>query len=475
MVQPPLEEVHLDSPAVDVESSKAKPGPAAAAVLFPQIGMLAAVASEQCSVPADLSEDPQQEQPGTGVTSSDALLVQRNFKFEMHNRQIPSCVIAPEAASVVTAYMDDDMTQDGYEIKHLKCMGPATAWGLVFNFVTWSTFLCAPLLGKCSGWVSLMAYLVYVALALLLKFFAFRYTFPCFLAINGDLNNFSIFKMPLNFTRYAFVMGFISICSSLDVVTNTIFVNSASILHGGKVYLVWGLMLLQPLYVLAYTFVVSSQEDFKTAVQSGMNNLFPFNFRVAVQGIQTAVWQTLFETDQTHVGAILACAHGGRMKTVTLHMMAYLERFHSTRRCGNAAFKFMRQLFSHAVVFLFVDSVALLSLKAEVMTDSCARGSCNPIAVLGTILGLVMGALDLVQSVISMWALFNDVVKGHKKWLFLTTQEQNQAHHNRYWKESDVIINAAQLLVVHSFVAGFCIAGLLIACAALLQRLLSTL
>lgn len=415
-------------------------------------------------------------QPGLGSRQNDPLL--SHFNFEMNGEEVPSWAISRGAKSMVDGYMHDDMNKIGYEIKHLKHMGPAVGWGLIFNVVTWSAFISAPFLELASPLLRLSSYLVYAVLALLLKMMAFRFTFPCFLAINGEPE---VCNQKLNFMSYGCLMGAGSLASSIDVFTNTVFVNEQSkrsTLDGVgsfKLWLVWGLMLLQPLYVFVHVFVISTVVDSSEVSSTCANTdkgdkgdkddknrttIFPIRFSIPRANDPTAVYSTLVEDTQTHQGAILALAHGGRMKTVVFHWKKYSQRFHSTRKSGNPAFKAMRQHFFHSIVFLLLDSVAFLSLKAEAMTISCANGNCNPVATLGTGLGLVMGVSDVVQSVVSMWSLFEDVLVGHGRWMRLAESEQAKAHHHKFWKEQLVVRNAAFVLVIHSFVAGGCVLGL---------------
>lgn len=367
-------------------------------------------------------------------------------------QSMPAGMMQKDAVKVVKDLLEADLEPRplGFEIRDLKHMGPAVGWAFLQNTLTWMIFLLSPFvlnLVSDSQWFVFI--FLYILTSLLLKVMVARYTLPCFIRVCGP----SLFARP---RLYAVCMVMLSAINSLDVITNTVFVSGLS-KTSNWAWIMWLLMLLQPLYVIAMAMPIGLKQNFHSKTEP--KESFPWHYQIPSAGTQTAVYRTFWEDTQTHQGALLALAHGGRMQCVIVHAQSYLTEFHATRQCCQPAAKFLKQQMLRSFLFTISETVLFLTVKGEIAISSCNDGECNYVAVAGAVVGSLTGIHTLYQDSTAMWALLCDVLKGN--WNFWTCLTAEERERRGMEAEKQALKQAFLYIALQALVSGACVVALL--------------
>jgi len=364
---------------------------------------------------------------------------QKRMRDELND--LPSFLVDPGAGEVVLKLIELDPCVNrpmGYEIKDFKHMGNAIGWAALANTVTWLTFIVAPFVLHSSPRIVWFAFgATYLVLVLFLKFMIARYVLPCVVHICGPL--------PHKIEIYGSLLVFHSVVSSSDIITNTACVSEFA---SPWVWIVWALMLLQPVYVVCMSLGIGTVDHNKTKVP------FPWHYKTCPANEQTAVYSTFWESTQTHQGALIALAHGARVHLINHHSAHYLSEFHRKRQTCTSATKALKQNLLRSLVFAIPESVFFVSLKVQALANSLNEGEENPLAMCGAVLGTVTGLAALYHDAYVQWESFKDALEGNHH--FWTELDQEGREKKGMAKEKEHMRTAGKYLALQVLVTGAC-------------------
>lgn len=379
---------------------------------------------------------------------------QRQQSLEALNA-IPDSLKDGRAVRVVRDLINHDPCKDpatqkrpgGYEIRDLKHMGRAVVWSMAVNVLTWGTLMGAPLVADRATDMGWMVFSVgYLLTVMLLKFMVARICLPCFAHICGPIGT---------LRTYAVKLVASSVLSSVDILSNTLFVARFA-KQTAWIWCLYAVMWLQPLYVFVYCVPVATVTNRDSAAE------FPITYQILQPHTAhynrslNAVYQTFLEQVQTHQGALLSLAHGGRIQLVIQHMAVYFHEFHETRLSSFAAHKLMKQYLLRSVIFTFFETVLVLAVKGEVALETCGSGNCDWVALMGVVVGSITGLLAIVNDCTVMWSTYKDALIGH--WNYWELSQSNRAAREGEERRME---EAGACLVLQALLTGGCVLGLL--------------